>query len=444
MTEVSNINNLGIVFIFIMVVLILYSPRETAIVPIIITACYMTLGQMIVVASLNFTLLRIIILFAWIRIILRREYSYLKLNTIDKLLLVWIIVRTISYTILFQTVGALVNRLGHAYYAIGLYFYFRCIVRNEKDIIRTIKIIAMIIVPLSLIMLFEKISARNIFYIFGGVPENTVIRGGRLRCQGPFRHPILAGTVGATLMPLMIALWFQGIRYKVIAFSGLVAVTILTITSASSGPVTVYACAVLALFMWPFRKYMRTIRFGILFSVIALDVVMKARVWFLIGRLSSIVGGTGYHRSILIDQAIEHFGDYWMFGTNYTANWEIATILENNPNMVDITNQYISEAVNGGFVSLVLFLSIITISFREIGRALRMLDYRQKEFKIFLWSVGVSLFAHIMSFLSVSYFDQMILFWYLLLAVIATISNQSKSKNFNNGFINSKPLIKGL
>jgi hypothetical protein len=38
------------------------------------------------------------------------------------------------------------------------------------------------------------------------------------------------------------------------------------------------------------------------------------------------------------------------------------------------------------------------------------------------WSIGVCLATHCVSYMSVSYFDQMVVFWYWLLAVIAALS----------------------
>ncbi len=44
------------------------------------------------------------------------------------------------------------------------------------------------------------------------------------------------------------------------------------------------------------------------------DLVREKPVWHLIGRLSELIGGTGYHRVRLIDAAIDHFGDWWLKG----------------------------------------------------------------------------------------------------------------------------------
>jgi hypothetical protein len=39
-----------------------------------------------------------------------------------------------------------------------------------------------------------------------------------------------------------------------------------------------------------------------------------------------------------------------------------------------------------------------------------------------LWAFGAAVFAHSVAFMGVSYFDQTIVAWYLLIAIISTIS----------------------
>ena len=59
------------------------------------------------------------------------------------------------------------------------------------------KMFALCMVGLAVLILGEKFSGRNAFAIFGGVPDVAVVRDGVIRCQGPFAHPILAGTFAA-------------------------------------------------------------------------------------------------------------------------------------------------------------------------------------------------------------------------------------------------------
>jgi hypothetical protein len=88
--------------------------------------------------------------------------------------------------------------------------------------------------------------------------------------------------------------------------------------------------------------------------------------------------------------------------------------------MMDITNQFIAEGVNGGVLRLGFFVAIIISCFRGLGQALR--DIPPVSAAGFLvWAFGVSLFTHCVSFLSITYFDQSVVIWYWLLAVFACL-----------------------
>jgi hypothetical protein len=270
-------------------------------------------------------------------------------------------------------------------------------------------------------MAWETINHQDLFYVFGGVPKVPMERDGRFRAQGPFLQTILAGTFGATLFPLMIGLWRNGGRGKRLAIAGAVGSLIITIASASSGPLLTFLAALVGFCLWPMRNKMQLFRRGIVIAIIGLSLVMKAPVWFLIGKISGLTGGGGYYRSYLIDAFIRHFSQWWLIGTSYTANWAIAGIvLPNDPNMVDITNHYIAQGIKGGVLGLWLFLAIIVCCFKIVGRAVRFNTELAVEQKL-LWAFGVCLAAHCTAFISVSYFDQINVFWFWLLAMIANI-----------------------
>ena len=306
------INSLGLAFTLLMCVLMLVLPRRYALVPVIILTCYMTMGERVMVAGANFTMMRILILVGWIRIIVRGEIRSLRLNAIDKAIIIWTLSGILFHTLLWQTSQEFVNRLGHFYNVIGLYFLFRYVVRGMDDIKRLVWIVAILILPLAGAMLAEKLTGRNAFAVFGGVMEFTRVREGSLRCQGPFAHPILAGTFGATLLPWFVGLWYQGKRNQVIAGLAIVSALIITMTSASSGPALAALAGIVALLAWFRRYWLRTIRWCIALGLIALQLVMKSPVWYLMARVDVFGGSTGWHRAWLIDTAVKNFSQ-WFF-----------------------------------------------------------------------------------------------------------------------------------
>jgi uncharacterized membrane protein YwzB len=136
---------------------------------------------------------------------------------------------------------------------------------------------------------------------------------------------------------------------------------------------------------------------------------MKAPVWFIIARVDIIGGSSGYHRARLIDQFIRNFFDWWLIGTNDNGNWGY--------DMWDTCNEFVQEGLNGGLVALVCFVAIIVTSFMALGRARK--DSRSTHFQAWLfWILGCTLFAHVVAFFGIDYFDQSKMVWFAMLAMI--------------------------
>jgi len=397
-------------------------PRRYAVVPLIICALYIPMNQQIIIADLNFYTIRIIIFFSIIRLVIKGEAHGLKLNGIDKALISWVLASIVIYTILWQTFGAFINRLGFAYNSIGLYFFCRFALRDDTDIERVIKTLCILIIPLTFFMIIESATGQNLLSTFGGGREFSAVRGGAVRASGPFSHAILAGTFGATMMPIFIGFWQKRTDSRMLGIAGFVAATIITISSRSAGAIGAYMVGVVGLTMWFFRGYMRIVLWGLFFSIVSLHLMMKAPVWFLMDRVAELSGGGGWHRSQLIDSAIRHFDEWWLMGTTYTRHW-LPNALPIEPNMVDITNQYIRVGVDGGMITLTLFIIMIGFCFIAIGHIIKTADDMAIKSKFFVWSFGTSLFVHAVSFLYVSYFDQIIVFFLLLLAMISVLKD---------------------
>ncbi|MBL4775407.1 MAG: hypothetical protein JKY87_05075, partial [Mariprofundus sp.] len=182
--------------------------RKNAVIPFLIMACFISVAQRIVIAGLDFNMIRILVLFGWMRILFRGETNAFEMKTIDWVIILWALTSTIAYTALRGSSGALIYKLGTSFDAIGMYFLFRCLVRDWDDVRRIAAALAYLSIPVALFFMFEKQTGRNLFSIFGGVPEFTVERQGKLRAQGAFPHAIIAGCFWATQIPIIAMLWW--------------------------------------------------------------------------------------------------------------------------------------------------------------------------------------------------------------------------------------------
>jgi len=155
---------------------------------------------------------------------------------------------------------------------------------------------------------------------------------------------------------------------------------------------------------------MRAVRWGILLTIVALGVVMKVPVWFVIAHANVIASSTGYHRALLVDNFFKHFRDWWLIGTNQTGNWGYF--------MWDHTNQFVAEGEEGGLVTFTCFIAMISQGFSRLGKMRRQVEGDRKQ-EWFFWSLGAIMVSQIFAFLGVRYWDQMAIWWWAFLAMVS-------------------------
>jgi hypothetical protein len=409
-------NSFVIIFLLINLVALLLLPRRWAPLPLLVGACYMTLSQGVEVGPFTFTVIRILVAAGVVRTIVRGERLSGGINTLDRLMMAWAAWALISSIFHNVPSDALVFRLGLVYNACGIYFLLRVFCQSLDDVVGLCRVTAILLVPVAVEMLYEKVTVHNFFSELVGGLHTPDIREGKVRAQGPFTHAILAGTIGAVCLPLVIALWRQHRKEAVI---GIGACSIIIFASASSGPVMSALAAIGALFMWRYRQKTRLIRWLAVFGYIGLDLVMKAPAYYLLGHLDLTGGSTGWHRAKLIESTFQHLHEWWLAGTDYTRHW-MPTGVSWSPNHTDITNHYISMGVLGGLPLMLLFIAVLAKGFSFVGSTLRQESDHPSESRFMLWALGASLFAHAATFISVSYFDQSFVFLYLTLAAIGS------------------------
>lgn len=415
--DVTNIHPLAFLAVIILGIVMLTVPRRWVILPMLIVTCFISAVQKIVVLGLDFNLLRIMVAFGIVRFLLYKEHRGFLWKHLDTAMVLWTISSMLIYSAQQGTFSAVINRLGFAFDAFGMYFLFRCLIRDWRDIDRIVLGFVLISIPVAFFFLIENRTGRNMFSVFGGVPAITMIREDRLRCQGAFPHPIIAGCFWASLIPLFAAYWWKSMNSKMLSAIGFSASLFIVFCCASSTPVMGVLAALIGGLFFFLRYQMRLVRWCILLMLIALHLIMKAPVWHLISRVSAVGGSTSYFRYLLIDSAIRRFHEWAVLGTKSTAHWFWGA--------QDLCNQYVFEGASGGFLTLCFFVAVISVAFRDVGRLWRL--QTAQPFRLAMsWALGVSLFVHSMNFIGVSYFGQIWLIWYLLLAMIGSLSVESK------------------
>ena len=82
-------NSLGIALLSAFALAMLFAPRRWAALALVLSALYVTRGQVLEIGPANFTVPRVLILIGFIRILLRGESVATGMHSVDRLVLLW-------------------------------------------------------------------------------------------------------------------------------------------------------------------------------------------------------------------------------------------------------------------------------------------------------------------------------------------------------------------
>lgn len=378
----------------------------------------MTMGQGIELGPISLPIYRMLLFVGLARVVAKGERFAGSLNTIDKLIIVWGI--WIVFASLFHTGtggSGPIYASGFVFNFAVVYFLIRIWCTDLKHIEGVVVATAFMLAPIAIEMIMEKITKINYFSMFGGVPHETAFREGKYRAQGPFMHPILAGTVGAVCLPLFIGILK---RNRVAGIVGIVSGLGMTFASASSGPIMSALSGGFAIAMWRHRDLTKLARRAAFVFYFAFQIIAGEPGYYIMKRIDLSGGSTGYFRARLIESAHEHIDEWWLFGTDFTRHW-MATGVSSSPDHTDITNYYLGLGVTAGLAGMLFFIVILIVAFRWVGIACRKCFEDSPADSFLIWCLGAGMFSHAATGISVSYFDQSLVFLWMNVAVISSM-----------------------
>jgi len=402
------------------IVLILAFPRRTAIAPFLLAIFTIPVGQVVVLGSLHFTVLRILILAGLARFATSRGSSSRGkfpggFNAVDQVVVLWTISVLTILSLQWMRMDALIHNLGDFLDALGGYLVVRSLIPDREAIRRTIRVLAAVCVIQGACMINEQITHRNVFGYLGGMSLAVTVRDGKIRSEGVMGC-IYAGVFAGVLIPLFLWLYTEG-KSRIAAFAGLAGATAMVITSRSSTSWMAISGSLVGLGFWPLRKRMRLVRWGLALTLVALHLVMKAPVWALIARVDLTGSSSSWQRFFLVDSCIRHFSDWWLLGCKHYNDWGWG--------MWDLCNQFVVAAFTGGLVTLVLYIAIFKRSFGAIGTARKQVNGDRGQ-EWLLWCLGADLFANVVASFGINYPAQAMMGFFPLLACISVATFEAR------------------
>jgi hypothetical protein len=406
--------------LIVLLLVVCFGSRRWALLAVMAGVFYLTQGQGVDVAGLRLFPIRFVAVFAFARVVVRRELDWSRLNRIDLTLLllynyaalVWILTSTEHEA----------QQFASAIDPTLCYLALRGLFGDLDDLRWVLRAFVVLLVPFTALIYTERLTGQNAFLIVGGYPQ-LYFRDGVARCMGPFRHASLMGSVAASFLALYIALALGGKR-RVETAIGAVLCLVLIVLSNSGGPLTSTGAVFLGWFLWPLRERMFLVRRAAVALLLLFMIFMKAPIWYLPFKISSVVGGGGFHRSLLMEQAWRHLDQWWLVGMDVkdTGVW-MPYVLDTIGGGADMTNQFLVFGVRAGLLAVGLLVGVLSLGFVSVGKLLasvRASGDRNTADQLLLWGLGVSLFVHAVSWLGCSYFDQSWVVWLMHLAAVSS------------------------
>jgi len=414
----------GLIFSSIICIAILVMQRNRLPLLLMASALYVPLGDNLQIGPGNFSAMRLAILACLVRYVMRGELRGTRFNKIDSAILVfsiWVSIASLTHTAFGFTI---VPVSGYMFATFGMYFCLKNCVLSIEDVSRLMKGLVILTIPVAVLMIVEISIGRNVIYGLSGFSTAVLSRGDHLRATAAFRHPILAGTVGAAIALQSLSL--IGVSGR-LAFVGILIGLAMVIASASSGPILALCAGIVFLLLWRYRHKFRTLGWSILLFYILCEIVMSKPAYFLIARIDIVGGSTGWHRAELIRVALSKFSTWWLFGTEYTRDW-MASGVSWSENQSDITNYFLYWTVLGGLAPLLCMIYIVFKSFKILHAKSYLPELHHSE-QYLLWGVASVLFCHVVTSFSVAYFDHSLAFFWLPIAIASSINDRLSSKS---------------
>ena len=413
-TDSSIIHPLALVIFLVAAFWLFYGPRGKIIWSVLLIACFISVAQRFALVTMDFSFIRTIGTLGLIRILTYGELRTIKPNVTDKLMLAFVVL-LVGMTGIREGPNGAVSKAGFSLDLFSMYWVGRVSLKTTKDVRMMMAALGLMAIPLSMFFIIEKTTGRNYFSMFGGVAPFTLERDGKLRAQGSFCHPIIAGVFFACFLPLAIGVIRSRVRGLASLLGGWVAVVFSVLIILMSNSSTPVAGVLIGLMAWATFRFRRSLKTWMCVAVFLMVIghfgSSNGIHHILFTRVDFTGSSTGYHRYLLVDGLIDNVTS-WAFIGDSTPGY--------NRSFRDITNMYVVSALAGGAITLGLLLSLVYQAFKAATQGVRNAVTREEL--MMMYGMGCAFTTICISFMAVACYGEGVVPWYVLLGGGVSVS----------------------
>jgi hypothetical protein len=342
---------------------------------------------------------------------------------------------------------SLENRAGFLTDTWLAYLVARFCITSRRDFLTVVKWAAVVLAPLAILGVIESVTGWRAFgFLTRGSSVFTYLTGykgrmGYLRAMGPFSHPILFGCNFAMFLPLIFCLRRERGDWKSWAYILSLTVACGALSSMSSGAWVMVMAVVCCLLMEKHRHLVKPTIAVFLLACATIQVVSNRPFYHVLASWANVVGGAGWHRSKLIDVAIEHFDEWWLIGYGLKEpGWGPSLGMSRT----DAPNEFIWTGLRYGVLGILVLCGVLYVAISGVVAAYR--KTRAPQLRTMYWSMGTGLFSVILCWMAASLFGQLQSTFYCILGMIASSLSfaQAKEGLLNAGVITGQLSYAGI
>src|SRR5277367_743430 len=157
---------LAILVLLLSIILLIALPRRYAVVAFLGGAMLLPYTLKLVIGPLHLFFFRLLLLAGGVRYLVRRDLR-IRLTLLDKVFLAWAISNAVTFSLLWHDLSAFLNRCSFLYVTLGSYFLLRGLIRDKRDALLAIRVLAVLVTVIAPFMLMEHFTGHNPFAILG-------------------------------------------------------------------------------------------------------------------------------------------------------------------------------------------------------------------------------------------------------------------------------------
>lgn len=306
------------------------------------------------------------------------------------------------------------------------YLAARLMVSDRKKLISLIKCIGVILVPLAVLGVVESVTGWQPFaplwrfspWFREGGRFLADKRFGFTRAVGPFSHTILFGGGFAMFLPLIYYLRHERKGWRSFAYI-LSGVALLgALSSFSSGPWVMAFVVIFCLALEGHKRWVKRLFLFSVFSCVFIGIASNRPFYHVIAGMANPLGGAGWHRAKLIDLAVEHIDEWWMVGYgDEDPGWGESLGMT----WTDVTNEYVLSGVRYGILGIIATCAVLAEAFKSLASTYKKMTH--PAMRSLCWAFGSLLFGVAVTWMSVSFFGQIMTLFYCCLGMIGSLSS---------------------